>query len=100
MLSNPLFVIVNKIKRYQGLIKIKSQGKLLLTGTPLQNNLVELMSLLYFVMPNMFQHKIDYVKQVFAFSTRQDAEKDWFYKEKIKQAKGIMQPFILRRVKG
>ena len=33
-----------------------SQGehRLLLTGTPLQNNLVELMSLLVFVMPHMF----------------------------------------------
>lgn len=73
---------------------------MLLTGTPLQNNLVELMSLLYFVMPDMFHHKIDHIKQVFGFSARQDADKDWFYKEKIEQAKGIMRPFILRRIKA
>lgn len=58
------------------------------------------MSLLYFVMPDMFQHKIDHLKQVFGFSARHDADKDWFYKEKIEQAKGIMEPFILRRVKA
>lgn len=51
-------------------------------------------------MPDMFQHKIEHLKHVFGFSTRHDAEKDWFYKEKIEQAKGIMQPFILRRVKA
>lgn len=58
------------------------------------------MSLLYFVMPNMFHHNVEHLKQVFGFSARHDAEKDWFYKEKIEQAKGIMQPFILRRVKA
>ena len=32
----------------------QGEHRLLLTGTPLQNNLVELMSLLVFVMPHMF----------------------------------------------
>lgn len=59
------------------------------------------MSLLYFVMPSMFHHKIDHIKQVFSFSGRADpAEKDIYYKKKIEQAKGIMRPFILRRVKA
>ena len=35
--------------------------KLLLTGTPLQNNLIELMSLLVFVMPDMFANKKEQV---------------------------------------
>ena len=51
--------------RYQALIQIKSNRKLLLTGTPLQNNLVELMSLLYFVMPDIFQHKTEYLNRIF-----------------------------------
>jgi SWI/SNF-related matrix-associated actin-dependent regulator 1 of chromatin subfamily A len=52
--------------RYQSLIQIKSKRKLLLTGTPLQNNIVELMSLLYFVMPDIFHHKTQYLNKIFA----------------------------------
>ena len=37
--------------------------KLLLTGTPLQNNLIELMSLLVFVMPDMFANKKEQVRE-------------------------------------
>lgn len=32
-----------------------SFSRLLLTGTPLQNNLMELWSLMHFLMPNVFQ---------------------------------------------
>lgn len=85
-------------QRYQSLIKIRSRRKLLLTGTPLQNNLVELMSLLYFVMPDIFHHKTQYLNKIFA-SKPSSTDKDTFYSEKITQAKGIMKPFILRRVK-
>lgn len=41
-------------QRYRYLMTFKVQRRLLLTGTPLQNNLLELMSLLSFVMPNLF----------------------------------------------
>ena len=85
-------------QRYQSLIQIKSKRKLLLTGTPLQNNLVELMSLLYFVMPNMFQSQTEYINKIFAAKPA-NVDKDTFYNEKIAQAKGIMAPFILRRLK-
>jgi len=37
--------------RFQILFKLKSERRLLLTGTPLQNNLEELWSLLTFLMP-------------------------------------------------
>jgi E1A-binding protein p400 len=42
-------------KRWQTLLKFNSRRRLLLTGTPLQNNLMELWSLLHFLMPNVFQ---------------------------------------------
>ena len=39
-------------QRWQALLNFKARRRLLLTGTPLQNNLVELWSLLYFLMPS------------------------------------------------
>ena len=52
--------------RYENLMRVKASRKLLLTGTPLQNNLVELMSLLVFVMPDMFAHKKEQLKKMFS----------------------------------
>ena len=44
----------------------QASRKLLLTGTPMQNNLVELMSLLVFVMPEMFENKKEELKTMFS----------------------------------
>lgn len=47
-----------KSQRWQALLNFNSQRRLLLTGTPLQNNLMELWSLMHFLMPHVFQsHK-------------------------------------------
>ncbi len=96
--------------------------KLLLTGTPLQNNLVELMSLLVFVMPEMFANKKEQLKRMFAMfprtndnDVRSKYEKDRIGKLDIsirnfssnisfwldiEHAKRIMKPFFLRRLKS
>lgn len=39
---------------------LKSQRRLLLTGTPLQNNITELWSLLNFMMPDVFSDSDDF----------------------------------------
>lgn len=44
---------------------LQALHRMLLTGTPMQNNLLELMSLLVFVMPEMFSGKTDYLKFLF-----------------------------------
>jgi len=88
-------------QRYEQLMKIRCRRKLLLTGTPLQNNLVELMSLLIFVMPGMFAKKKDQLKKMFSlFPKSQDAsERTNYEKDRIAHAKRIMKPFFLRRLK-
>ena len=52
-------------QRYQQLMRIRADSRLLLTGTPLQNNLVELVSVLTFVMPKLFGQHIEAFKTHF-----------------------------------
>lgn len=87
-------------QRYQNLMRVKAQRRLLLTGTPLQNNLVELMSLLIFVMPNMFSSKTPQLKQMFSAVSKNEEGRSRFEKEQIEHAKRIMKPFVLRRLKS
>ena len=49
-----------KSQRWQMLLNFSSQRRLLLTGTPLQNSLMELWSLMHFLMPNVFQSHRDF----------------------------------------
>lgn len=52
-------------QRYAQLININAEMRILLTGTPLQNNLLELMSLLCFVMPSFFARNTEDIKTLF-----------------------------------
>nr|XP_006826001.1 PREDICTED: SWI/SNF-related matrix-associated actin-dependent regulator of chromatin subfamily A containing DEAD/H box 1-like [Saccoglossus kowalevskii] len=88
--------------RYKNMMKIRAKRRLLLTGTPLQNNLLELMSLLCFIMPHIFMRggSTDHLKRMFAAKYSSDsAEQSNFEKDRIGDAKKIMQPFVLRRIK-
>ncbi|XP_059378611.1 SWI/SNF-related matrix-associated actin-dependent regulator of chromatin subfamily A containing DEAD/H box 1A-like isoform X2 [Carassius carassius] len=84
--------------RYRHLMAINAEQRLLLTGTPLQNNLLELMSLLNFIMPSMFSSSTSQISKM--FSTKSSEEESSFHKKRVAQAKLIMKPFILRRVKS
>ncbi|KAB0794150.1 hypothetical protein PPYR_13770 [Photinus pyralis] len=91
-------------QRYENLIRIKAKNRILLTGTPLQNNLLELMSLLIFVMPDMFAGRSDDLKNLFQKNSKvskitPEEELPAFEKDQIKHAKDIMKPFLLRRLK-
>ncbi|XP_076140327.1 SWI/SNF-related matrix-associated actin-dependent regulator of chromatin subfamily A containing DEAD/H box 1b isoform X2 [Alosa pseudoharengus] len=84
--------------RYRHLMAINADHRLLLTGTPLQNNLLELMSLLNFIMPSMFSSSTAQIARLFSMNSSEGQSS--FERKRITHAKLIMKPFILRRVKS
>lgn len=77
----------------------KAKQRLLLTGTPLQNDLQELWSLLEFMVPDIFDSGDIDLKKIFgnrgAGSDAQIEDMDL-----IARIKAILGPFVLRRVKS
>ena len=83
-------------QRYKHLASIKTPHRLLLTGTPLQNNLQELMALLAFIMPSLFSGSEDALNKLFNMKVDKNSKK---WNERMRKAKLIMSPFVLRRKK-
>uniref|UniRef100_A0A8C8SP28 DNA helicase n=1 Tax=Pelusios castaneus TaxID=367368 RepID=A0A8C8SP28_9SAUR len=73
---------------YKTLIDFKSNHRLLITGTPLQNSLKELWSLLHFIMPEKFEFWED-------FEDEHGKGRENGYQSLHK----VLEPFLLRRVK-
>ena len=73
--------------------QLKAKFKLCLSGTPVENNLLELKSLLDFVMPDILG-----TKQQFKTYFQQPIEKEQL-KSRISELKELIAPFILRRTK-
>jgi SWI/SNF-related matrix-associated actin-dependent regulator of chromatin subfamily A containing DEAD/H box 1 len=88
-------------QRYQGLIKIPAAFRLLLTGTPLQNNLQELAALLAFIMPHVFKELEEDLNYIFKTkTTTRDADHAALLSaQRIARAKSMLTPFVLRRKK-
>ncbi|KAK5361883.1 DNA-dependent ATPase fun30 [Exophiala xenobiotica] len=84
------------------LVRIQSNFRLLLTGTPLQNNLKELISLLGFLMPSLFKEKAGELTSIFSHNVKaMDANHEALLSEqRIKRARSMLTPFILRRKKN
>ncbi|KAJ3207403.1 hypothetical protein HDU82_003761 [Entophlyctis luteolus] len=85
--------------RYQTLNQITAPFRLLLTGTPLQNNLMELFSLLIFIMPRIFANEHIALRQIFSLKNTSPSEAALLNKQRINRAKQMMTPFVLRRKK-
>ncbi|KAJ5210418.1 SNF2-related protein [Penicillium cf. griseofulvum] len=86
---------------YEKLIRIRARFRLLLTGTPLQNNLQELASLLGFILPSVFQEHKEDLHAVFSnkAKTTDESHATLLSQQRIERAKSMMKPFILRRKK-
>ncbi|KAF2768259.1 SWI/SNF chromatin remodeling complex component [Teratosphaeria nubilosa] len=90
--------LIRELQSYQ------SANRLLITGTPLQNNLTELWSLLHFLMPSIFD-KLESFESWFDFSALK--EKGGYEqilsedrkKSLVTSLHAILKPFLLRRVK-
>lgn len=85
-----------KTIRFHNLVNINARRRVLLTGTPVQNNLLELMSLLFFTMPKFFSHQINHIHNMFCNKEKTSS----FEEERVIQAKKILRPFVLRRLKA
>ncbi len=99
-------------QRWQTLLGFNSQRRLLLTGTPLQNNLMDLWSLMYFLMP----HGATELPGGGAFANMKDFQ-DWFSnpldkaieggtsmneetREMVQKLHAVLRPYLLRRLKS
>ncbi|RAL12281.1 uncharacterized protein BO97DRAFT_65041 [Aspergillus homomorphus CBS 101889] len=86
---------------YEKLIRIPARFRLLLTGTPLQNNLQELASLLGFILPKVFKERKDELHHIFAnkAKTVDESHSALLSAQRIERAKSMLKPFVLRRKK-
>lgn len=84
---------------WKALSQFQTVRRLLLTGTPLQNNLIELWSLLAFLMPNRFESHADF-KEWFSEPLQKAMEgKQVINKKIIENLHTILRPVLLRRLK-
>lgn len=73
-----------------------SRSRLLITGTPLQNNLMELWSLLNFLLPDVFSSADDFQ----SWFQGKDAGDDEQHGSIVEQLHKVLRLFLLRRVKA
>ncbi|WMV14738.1 hypothetical protein MTR67_008123 [Solanum verrucosum] len=94
----------SKCKLFKELKLLPIENKLLLTGTPLQNNLAELWSLLNFILPDIFS-SLEEFESWFDLSGRcgNEAQKEEMEEKRrtqvVAKLHAILRPFLLRRLK-
>ncbi|KAL1957676.1 hypothetical protein VTO42DRAFT_5653 [Malbranchea cinnamomea] len=85
--------------RWKNLLGFHCRNRLLLTGTPIQNNMQELWALLHFIMPTLFDSH-DEFSEWFSKDIESHAQSNTKLDEtQLKRLHMILKPFMLRRVK-
>ena len=86
--------------KWQTLLNFHSQHRVLLTGTPLQNSLMELWSLMHFLMPTVFDSHDEFKEWFSNPMTGMVEGQEGVDQRVIRRLHGILRPFILRRLKS
>ncbi|KAL3819763.1 hypothetical protein ACJIZ3_005668 [Penstemon smallii] len=85
--------------RWKTLLSFNCRNRLLLTGTPIQNNMAELWALLHFIMPTLFDSHEQF-NEWFSKGIESHAEHGGTLNEhQLNRLHAILKPFMLRRVK-
>ncbi|KAL4587468.1 hypothetical protein LXL04_000339 [Taraxacum kok-saghyz] len=85
--------------RWKTLLSFNCRNRLLLTGTPIQNNMAELWALLHFIMPTLFDSHEQF-NEWFSKGIENHAEHGGALNEhQLSRLHAILKPFMLRRVK-
>jgi len=104
------YIIIDEAQRLKnadaklnsGVLKLNCQYRLLLTGTPLQNELRELWSLLHLLLPRVFDSAKSFEEWFGTQQQQQSGNEDWVEKERKKiviyRLHQILEPFMLRRL--
>ena len=90
-----------KTKLYRDLLRITATWRLVLSGTPVQNNLMEMIALLQFVEPGLFQAHFENLEALFnqKVSLTAVSKGALLHSERVGRARTILEPFILQRRK-
>lgn len=92
---------VSTSSRFINLNEIKSAHRLLLSGTPVQNDLSELLALMSFIMPDIFRKiGIDEILEGFGWDRKSSGPSGSSSAVSINQLRAMLAPFVLRRVKS
>ncbi|KAK1274901.1 ATP-dependent DNA helicase DDM1 [Acorus gramineus] len=94
----------SKCKLLRELRRLPIENKLLLTGTPLQNNLPELWSLLNFILPDIFSSLEEFeswfdLSGKFSSEAEQEEMEEKRRLQVVSKLHSILRPFLLRRLK-
>ncbi|OUC46276.1 protein, SNF2 family [Trichinella nativa] len=89
-----------KSERWQMLLHFRARRRLLLTGTPLQNSVMELWSLMHFLMPDIFCSDKDFREWFSNPLTGMVEGTMEFNDQVIKRLHHVLRPFLLRRLKS
>jgi SNF2 family DNA or RNA helicase len=93
ILDESQYIKNRESKTYQTIIKIRSQHRIVLTGTPIENSLSDLWAQMNFLNPGLLG-SMNYFKQEFLVPIERDKSS-----EATEKLRKLIHPFILRRTK-